>query len=96
MKSGKISWCDAGKLNTEEETRCKIDFTNVSLLREFINNGDRIFKTNNPPAYKRLRPSEELIFVRVVKILKIKNTSIDAVVQKTTLRECNLDLLLEL
>lgn len=69
-----------------------IEFDNVSNLRNFINSGDKIFKVWSSSSFPE--PFHGYITFRIIKISKIKNRSIDALVERITLRDYNLDLIL--
>jgi len=99
MKDANLYWLESTMpyttLNSDEDQKVKIDFKEVSTLRNFINNGDRVFKTSSPGRLPGYVTKGGYLVYKVVKITKIKHTAVEAVVRKYTLREYNLDTLLE-
>lgn len=91
----KLSWRSKRPWEDDDPTDVTIEFKSVSKLRNFINNNERIFKIHKP--YSSFGNNKDWGFItfRLIKIIKIKNTSIDATVQKFTLRDYNLDVILE-
>lgn len=66
------------------EENAKIQFENATKLRNFINDGDRICKIQN----------NANCLYKIVKIKKIKQFSLEVIIEKITLREYNLDKIL--
>lgn len=89
----KISW--RSPLIMDAPCLVTLEFKSVSKLRDFINNGDKMFKLYRPPGNFTKIQDSGYITLKVIKIHKIKNTSIDATVERINLRDYNLDLILE-
>ena len=74
----------------------KIQFDEVSSLRTFLNSDVKIFYAPSSRYWSNNKfhfiPSK--VIFKIVKIKKIMNTSIIANIEKTTLREMNLDKLI--
>ena len=64
-----------------EATDVKIEFTTAKKLRDFVHSGERLVTIN-----KNL--------IKIIKINKLRHTSMEATIQKITLREYNLERLL--
>jgi hypothetical protein len=77
-----------------EEAEVGIEFESVSKMRNFINNGQRVFKVLMNDTYGRTYRSMYTVF-KVIKIHKIKHKKIEATIQKMNLRDYNLDTILE-
>lgn len=74
----KIKWY----FDTKSETNdVKIEFKTAKSLRDFINGGERLIKVDNS-------------MMKILKINKLGHTSLNATIQKITLREYNLEKLL--
>ncbi len=80
---------DAGDLSFFD---VKIEFGDVSEMRNFLHSNDRLFKCVHRLSYSRT--SETVVF-KAIKIKKIMNTSMIADIQQTTLRDINLEKLLK-
>jgi len=79
-----------------EETEAGIEFESVNKMRKFINDGQRIFKIQMKDPHRLFGSYESMYTVfKVVKIHKIKHKKIEATIQKMTLRDYNLDTILE-
>ncbi len=77
-----------------EEMEAGIEFESVNKMRNFINEGQKIFKVLRKDTFFRTSGDPYTVF-KVVKIHKIKHKKIEATIQKMTLRDYNLDTILE-
>jgi len=78
---------------SSKETEAGIEFESVNKMRKFINDGQRIFKIQMKDTI--LGYESMYTVFKVVKIHKIKHKKIEATIQKMTLRDYNLDTILE-
>ena len=69
------------RVHSSEPSELKIEFTSCKELRNFINSRKSIIKSNGD-------------ILKLIRIKKIKQSSMEAIVQKITLREYNLEALL--
>ena len=71
-----------------------IHFESVTQMRNFINSKQMCFYSENFYQFDPNQVSKNSrIFFKIVKVLKIKHSQIIAKLEKTTLREINLDIL---
>lgn len=90
----KLSFSDRFKNYKDgEETEAAIEFESVNKMRKFINEGQRVFKIQRKDTI--LGYESMYTVFKVVKIHKIKHKKIEATIQKMTLRDYNLDTILE-